>query len=59
MGNCSFKHDDDELAVSNMLPVGKSPLLIFSETLNKFSFTFQFVIGRGGFGQVIAFLFNF
>jgi hypothetical protein len=25
MGNCSFKHDDDELAVSNMLPVGKSP----------------------------------
>jgi len=26
---------------------------MFAETLNKFSFTFHHVIGRGGFGQVI------
>jgi hypothetical protein len=57
MGNCSFKHDDEVTPTIGGYP-SKLNLLIEILTHNrvvnisKYNFTFQYVIGRGGFGQV-------
>lgn len=55
MGNCSFKHDDENGVISGLQnPVPGTPLtlMIFLEPINKNNFNFLYVIGRGGFGQV-------
>ena len=56
MGNCSFKPDGDGLLDHNE-DASKTTssfltFLMYLVSLSKHNFTFQYVIGRGGFGKV-------